>query len=477
MTVPALPVRGAEFGTRDDAVAMVRRVQAKAKKEGLEATIRAINNKSKEFIQRDLYPYIVGLDGIAHANPTTPPSMTGHNVIDFRDQDGKFFIRSFIAVAQGKGSGWVDYRWINPQTKTVEEKSAYIERLGNKHLIAVGVHKNEQSNENTIGIASGSSSADDTALQMVYDLAEVINDGGNLRVLPIAGIGGPRNIRDVRYVKGIDIGLTQTSILSSFRRSNERMEQGDNKIVYIAKLFNEEIHVIARSGIRSLDQLKGLKVNFDAKDSETSYAVRDIFKMLGIEVEEVSMSQTQAVEKVRSGEIAATALIAGKPVRSIERLDLAGGLHFVPIPFTQALIDDYLPTTLTHEDYPDLVPKGQAVDTIAVGVVLITYNWPKTGDDRYQRVEKFVEALFSRIDEFRKPPHHPKWKEVNLAAAVSGWTRFEAAQNWLDRQRVTQGNQRPRSVTDGNARSAAGPAQKAGLYQDFMRWRLQAGRP
>jgi uncharacterized protein len=79
---------------------------------------------------------------------------------------------------------------------------------------------------------------------MAYDLADVLNDDDNLRILPIAGIGGPRNI---------DIGLTQTSILNSYRRSNERIGQFDDKIAYIAKLFNEEGHLVAGSNITLID--------------------------------------------------------------------------------------------------------------------------------------------------------------------------------------------------------------------------------
>src|SRR5262249_56588089 len=104
----------------------------------------------------------------------------------------------------------------------------------------VGVYRNEQPNENTVGVISGSPNSDDTYLQMAYDLADVLNDGDNLRILPIAGVGGPRNIRDVRYLRGVDIGLQQTNILTSFPRSNEKVGHVDDKIVYIAKLFNEE---------------------------------------------------------------------------------------------------------------------------------------------------------------------------------------------------------------------------------------------
>jgi TRAP-type uncharacterized transport system substrate-binding protein len=477
--VHAPPVCALEFGTRDEAIAMVKRVQARIKKDGLEATCKTINNGAKEFIDRDLYAFVFELNGLVCGNGKTP-AVVGKNVYDLKDQDGKFLTQGMIAIARSpSGHGWIDYRWYNPTTKTIEDKSTFIEKVdGLEYAIGVGIYKNEQPNENTVGLISGSPNSDDTYLQMAYDLAEVLNDGDNLRILPIAGIGGPRNIRDVRYLKGIDIGLTQTSILNNFRRSNERMGQTENKIVYIAKLFNEEVHLVARSRITSIDQLKGLKVNLDAKGSGTSYSMRDIFKTLNIEVEEVSMSQTEAIEKVKSGEIAATVLIAGKPVRSMSRLMFADGLHFVPVPFSQPLIADYLPTSLTHDDYPDLIPTGQSVETIAVGAVLITYNWPKTSVDRYQRIEKFVEAFFAKIDEFKKPPRHPKWREVNLAATLPGWTKFEAAQSWLDRQRVAAGQPaRPTAVAGAGGRSEVlsdmGHAQKAGLYQEFLRWRQQ----
>jgi TRAP-type uncharacterized transport system substrate-binding protein len=427
----ALPLGAAEFGTRDEAVAMVKRVQEKFKKDGPEATFHAIDSKAPEFADRDLYPFAVDLTGLSVANGATP-SVRGKNILDIKDQDGKFLIRESIKIATTPpGHGWLDYRWLNPVTHTVEDKSAYIERMGN-YFTGVGVYRNEEPDVNTIGVVSGSSNSDDTYLQMAYDLADVLNDGDNLRIVPIVGVGGPRNIRDVRYLRGVDIGLTQTNILNSFRRSNEQMGQFDSNIVYIAKLFNEEVHLVAKPDITSIEQLKGRKVNLDAKGSGTSYSMRDIFKRFGIEVEEVSMTQVEAIEKVKSGEIAATALIAGKPVHSMSKLNGSEGLHVVPIPYPSQLIADYLPASLTHDDYPALIPAGESVDTVAVGAVLITYNWPKSNADRYQRVQRFIAAFFPKISEFQKPPRHQKWREVNLAAVLPGWSRFEAAQTWLD---------------------------------------------
>jgi TRAP-type uncharacterized transport system substrate-binding protein len=268
------------------------------------------------------------------------------------------------------------------------------------------------------------------------------------------------------------------------------MGQIDNKIVYIAKLFNEEVHLVAKPNITSIMQLKGLKVNVDAKGSGTSYSMRDLFKAFGIEVEEVSMSQVEAIEKVKSGEIAATALIAGKPVRSMLKLARNDGLHLVPIPYPTQLIGDYLPATLGHDDYPDLIASGESVDTVAVGAVLIAYNWPKTSVDRYHRVQRFVEAFFPKIAEFQKPPRHPKWREVNLAASLPGWTRFDAAQAWLDKERLDPptaiseqpGAPRKPAAVAAAARSASAadpsppPRVDAALFEEFLRWRRTRGR-
>ena len=425
-----LSVSAAEFGTRDEAVAMVRRVQEKFLKDGPDATFKAINNRA--FVDRDLFPWVYRLsDGTNMANALFP-AVRGKHLIDQRDQDGKFITQEWIRIATTPPyHGWSNYRWPNPVTNTVDDTSSWIERMGD-YLVGVGIHRHEQPNENTIGVISGSPNSGDTYLQMAYDLAEVLNDDDNLRVVPIAGVGGPRNISDVRYLRGVDIGLTQISILNSFRRSNESIGQTENKIVYIAKLFDEEVHLVAKPNITSIEQLRGLKVNLDARGSGTSYTMRDLFKALGIEVEEVSLSQAEALEKIRSGQIAATALVAGKPVRSMSRLTGTDRLHFVAIPYPGQLFGDYLPATLAHDDYPELIAPGETVDTVAVGAVLISYNWPKTSVDRYRRVQRFVEAFFPKIAFFQQPPRHPKWHDVNLAATLPGWPRFEAAQEWLD---------------------------------------------
>ncbi len=206
------------------------------------------------------------------------------------------------------------------------------------------------------------------------------------------------------FLRGVDIGITQSNLLSMYRRTNE-IGPIDDKILYIARLFNEEMHVIVRaeSGITSVEQLNGKTVNFSDIGSGTQLSTRDVLERLGIKAHEVNMGQNDAFEALKKGEIDATVLIAGKPTGSTARLRATDGYRILPVPFGKPLQNDYLPTTLTSDDYPNLIEPGKPIDTVAVGAVLIAYNWaPDT--DRYRRIARFIDAFFPRLAEFQKPP-------------------------------------------------------------------------
>jgi len=132
--------QSAEFGTRDEAVAMVKRVQEKFKKDGPDATFKAVTEKAAEFHDRDLYPFIYDLNGvcIAHGADAT---LVGKNLINLKDDNGKLLIQELVAVAKAPGSGWVDFRWPNPITKQIQDKSSYVEHLGGTYLVGVGIYK------------------------------------------------------------------------------------------------------------------------------------------------------------------------------------------------------------------------------------------------------------------------------------------------------------------------------------------------
>src|SRR5262249_13434592 len=162
--------------------------------------------------------------------------------------------------------------------------------------------------------------------------------------------------------RGVDIGIVQSDVLAYLKR--ERLVPGVEKSMqYIAKLYNEELHLLAK-GPHSLAELAGKKVNVDVKGSGTFITAKLLFGKLGMAIEPTHCDQALALEKLKAGEIAALAYVAGKPTRLFRDLKAEDGLNFIPVPATDALLDTYLPSTLGARDYPGLVPEGQNVDTI-----------------------------------------------------------------------------------------------------------------
>ena len=130
-----------EYGTKAEAVAMVKRVQDMFKKDGADATFKAVSDKSvAEFHDRDLYPFIYDMNGICVAHGARP-ALIGKNLIDLKDQDGKYLIRELAEIAKGPGSGWVDYKWPNPLNNKIEDKSSYVEKMGDDYFVGVGVYR------------------------------------------------------------------------------------------------------------------------------------------------------------------------------------------------------------------------------------------------------------------------------------------------------------------------------------------------
>jgi TRAP transporter TAXI family solute receptor len=339
---------------------------------------------------------------------------------------------------------------------------------------AIRTQLNERLNQNTVTVVSGNING--TYLFLAYDLSAVLDDGDNLRILPVIGKGGFQNVKDVLHLRGVDLGLTQSNIMRYLKKTGELGSNIDDRLAYIAKLYNEEMHILAGPGIEKIQDLDGKKVNFSDVGSGTQFSTRLIFELLGIKAQEINVGQSDGFLMVKKGEIAATVLIAGKPAGSFRSFKLEPGMKLLPVAYTEPLEADYFPAQLTHEDYPGLVPQGQAIDTVAVGAVLASFNWPRD-TDRYRRVAKFVDAFLTRFPEFQKAPRHVKWKETNFSAPLKGWKRFPAAQEWLDRSaQQAQATERapPIDLTRARAQAAqAAPnnaAEQERLFKQFLEW-------
>jgi len=339
----------------------------------------------------------------------------------------------------------------------------------------------QRENNWTVGLAGGA--FDGTYLRLADELGKVLDDGDQLRVLPIVTHGAAGNLQDLLYLRGIDVAFTQSDVFEYFR-TERKTSHLEERIRYIIRLPVAEFHLTVRPEIQSLEDLRGKKVVFGPPGASSTMTGPIVFQRLNIPVEPVFIDFLTGYKMLLAGEVHGFLGTVSKPVdfwlqKSREMRE--NGLHLLPVPFrSKAFGDIYVIGELTNADYPNLIPPGERIDTIAVPSVLAVYNWPKN-TDRYRRVERFIQYLFARWDKLTQPPFHPRWRDVNLAATVPGWTRFSVAEEML--QRPTQSpreqalNREFQTYMSREVRAVPrNEAERDAVFRQFMLWREQQRR-
>ena len=323
------------------------------------------------------------------------------------------------------------------------------------------------------------------SVAIAEDLADVIDDGATRRVLPIVGKGGVKNITDLQLLHGVDLAILQDDVMNYARQQN--LFPGiESRITYIAKLYNEEFHLLARNDIKTIADLANQKVNVDVRGGGTEITTTRLFNLLNIPIVTTNDDQGVALDKLRRGEIAALAFVTGRPAPIFRDLIGESSLHFLAVPLNPTVTAAYVPSRLTAEDYPALIPYNHPVDTIAVGAVLVVANLPPASE-RYRNVVNFVDAFFTGFQSLLLPGHHPKWREVNIAAEIPGWRRFPPAADWLRRNAPVAGEPNEQSLkaifarfVDERQQAAGGvplsQQQKEDLFTQFEQWQKSLPR-
>jgi TRAP-type uncharacterized transport system substrate-binding protein len=366
-----------------------------------------------------------------------------------------------------------------------------IDLIGRVHAQAVPKSLEEGGSDNamrvkkntwTVGVAGGLLSG--TYMTFADELAQVLDDGDNLRVLPIVTYGAASNLDDLLYLRGVDVAMTQADVFEYFR-TQRKTANLDQRVHYIIRLPVSEMHVLARNDIHSIEDLRGKKVNFGPAGSASSLTGSIVFQRLGVQVEQVLYDNPTAMQKLKSGELGALVRVIPKPIDFFAKIPANSGLHLVPIPFSKVFSDYYTLGEFTSDEYPSLVPAGQKTDTLAVPAVLAVFNWAKN-TDRYRRVSRFVEALFTKWDKFLQPPRHPKWRDVNLAATVPGWTRWPFADEMLKHVRPPDAPDPQAAAGEfasflkntGTVSASLSQEQRDTLFRQFLEWQSkQRGNP
>jgi TRAP-type uncharacterized transport system substrate-binding protein len=368
--------------------------------------------------------------------------------------------------------------------------SAFAQDAGNKYL-----EEKRAANASTVTIIGSSTTS--TFTKLIEDIQNVLDDpkSNELRILPVLGRGASQNVHDILFLKGIDMGIVDSGFLQAYKDKDPVLYGNiEQRVQYVAKLLNSELHMLAPKSITSYEQLQGKKVNLWKPASVTAAVTSAVFKLLDIDIQPVYLDTDAAFEALKAGEIAAMARMGGAPQADYDKITVETGWHFVPLndqtlspgKFSK-LMGAYLPAQLKNEHYPKIIGQNEPVSTIASGIMLAVYNWPE-GSERYQKLETFTRKFFDNIEKFRDDSRHPKWKEINLAADVPGWVRFKPAQVWLEGQKTASegGGEQPemrlafeKFLQDYASKTNAGVltnAQRDAFYNQFVRW-WQAQNP
>ena len=281
-------------------------------------------------------------------------------------------------------------------------------------------------NRQTIGVVF---THEELFLQLVHDMEHELEAASGLRIVPVMGKNHVQSVYDLLYLKGIDLALVRADAIEYVRR-RAGFDTVQALVQSVAKVSDEKIVILAGEGVTSVADLTGKPVGIGLPGSGEFVTGTVTLESLGVNARYVEIDTVSAIERVKSGELAAMVyllraedavqtgadLAAATAVRALEPAD---GLTVVPMLGSEVLASIYRPTALTHADLPALIDEGRQVNSYAVDAILAAYRWP-SGHSRRARSARFVSALHQGLDGLQDDDHdyQPSWDRVDLSLAT-----------------------------------------------------------
>lgn len=269
-----------------------------------------------------------------------------------------------------------------------------------------------------LGIITGDVKS--TAHQVGMDLKALVL-GHDIHLSVYNSGGSVENIYAVYQRPGNHLGLVQSDVLAFVAKvkSDRRLKLIRDKVRWVYPLYDQEIHILARAGIDRLADLAGKRVAIGEAENGAYLTSRLLFGIAGVQPGQMAaLGGDQALAALKANRVDAMVIVDGQPV---ERLALdvsaADGLHLVPI--TDAEVLRFYPAArITSGTYPW---QTTDVDTVSVKAVLVAYDFRNHLCHTIGEIAWLVRQNLQWL----RFNGHPKWKTVDLDAAVPGWEAYK----------------------------------------------------
>jgi TRAP transporter TAXI family solute receptor len=275
-----------------------------------------------------------------------------------------------------------------------------------------------------LGVITGSNKG--TYFQFGLNMMEMVKQYGfDLHVYNSRG--SVENVYAVYKRPKTQMGIVQSDVLAFVLKvkTNKTLKHIAKKTKMVFPLYNEEVHLLGKTGIHSFDDLEGKTVAIGKEGSGTYMTAKLLFEVSGITPGElVPLGTDEALSRLKMGSIDAMFYVAGFPVKLFsENVSANDGLHLIPIA-NKSIVEFYPMADIPAETY---AWQPELISTVAVKAVLVAFDFRRNNCDY---VGEFAKIVYDNLDVL-KQNGHPKWKSVDLDYPLKGWDQYDCVKKYL----------------------------------------------
>lgn len=269
-----------------------------------------------------------------------------------------------------------------------------------------------------MGIVTGSKRG--TYYQFGLNMAELVKQRG-VRLKVDDSQGSVQNVFAVYKSPDTQLGIVQSDVLAFVAKiqTDPVLQRIASKIKMVFPFYNEEVHLLANGDVKDFDDLTGKIVAIGEEGSGIYLTSRLLFEASGIKPRDMlAVGPVDALALLKKGDIDALFYVAGYPVKLFAE-DVTADDKLALVPITNKNILEFYPAVQIPANTYGW--QGQAINTVAVKAVLISYDFRGSNCENVGKVAKIV---YDNL-EWLKANGHPKWKTVDLNAPLKGWEQYD----------------------------------------------------